>query len=260
MEATTGTERVRSADGTTIAFERSGSGPAVILVDGASCWREMGPMRPIAEQLSGDVTAVAYDRRGRGESTDTKPYAIEREVEDLAALIEAVGGSAALFGVSSGALLAIQAAAAGLPVTRLVLMEPPLGDDPEEQRKFVAELATLTDAGKNREAVQHFQRSIGIPEEMLAQMEGMLPMLEPIAPTLVYDSTISAETDSGVVSRVGQPALVLHSQGSPDNLVRWAQAVTHALPNGELRAYAGGWHGIEDDRMLPDLVEFLTEG
>lgn len=116
---------VRSADGTTIAFERSGAGPALILVEGAGCYREFGPLRSLSEWLAADFTVFTYDRRGRGESTDTLPYAIEREVDDLAALIAEAGGSASLYGVSSGALLALQAAASGLAISRLALFEPP---------------------------------------------------------------------------------------------------------------------------------------
>src|SRR5512143_2532760 len=116
---------VMSRDGTKIAYEVQGSGPPLILVDGAMCYRGMGPMPALAKRLASRFTLVLYDRRGRGESDDTPPWSAEREVDDLAALINAVGGSARLFGLSSGAALALDAVARGLPVPRLAVYEPP---------------------------------------------------------------------------------------------------------------------------------------
>jgi pimeloyl-ACP methyl ester carboxylesterase len=127
---------VRSADGTSIAFSQVGTGPALVLVDAAAGFRGFGPMGPLAVELAPEFTVFTYDRRGRGESTDTPPYAVEREVEDLQALIEAAGGSACVYGFSSGAVLALRAAADGLPIEKLALMEPPLELDekaPPEQ-------------------------------------------------------------------------------------------------------------------------------
>src|SRR5918996_3561530 len=126
-QATTST--VRSEDGTSIAYERIGTGPPLVIVDAALGFRGFGPMGELAGLLAGDFMVVTYDRRGRGESTDTPPYAVEREVEDLAALIAAAGGSAFVYGFSSGAVLGLHAAARGLPITKLALLEPPLGVD-----------------------------------------------------------------------------------------------------------------------------------
>lgn len=248
---------VRSADGTTIVYERSGDGPALILVDAASGYREFGPMRPLAARLAADFTVYTYDRRGRGESSDTPPYAIQREVEDLAALISEAGGRACLYGMSSGALLALQAAAAGLDIPRLALFEPPLSTDPGASRAFTAEMAALVEAGRNREAVEHFQRSIGVPEEMLAGMEPMMPILEATAPTLVYDCRITADTSLGLIGRVGRPTLVIDSQGSSDNLNHWTRLVMEALPRGTHRSLTGEWHGVADEALAPVLAEFL---
>jgi pimeloyl-ACP methyl ester carboxylesterase len=117
---------VQSADGTSLAFSQIGTGPANVLVDAAAGFRGFGSMGPLAEALAPEFTVFTYDRRGRGESTDTPPYAVEREVEDLQALIEAAGGSACVYGFSSGAVLALRAAADGLSIDRLALMEPPL--------------------------------------------------------------------------------------------------------------------------------------
>src|SRR5262249_20103197 len=117
--------QVRSSDGTSIAYERSGSGPALILVDGALCYRDSGPSRPLAAQLVQHFTVYVYDRRGRGESGNTLPYAIEKEVADIQALIDEAGGSALVYGISSGAALALEAAQTGLAIPKLALYEAP---------------------------------------------------------------------------------------------------------------------------------------
>jgi pimeloyl-ACP methyl ester carboxylesterase len=162
-QATAG--KARSADGTTIAFERTGTGPALILVDAALGFRGFGPMGELAGLLAGDFTVVTYDRRGRGESTDTPPYVVDREVDDLAALIEEAGGSAFVYGFSSGAVLGLHAAARGLPIPKLALLEPPIPlDDQPEEGDLRAEVAEMVAAGRRGDAVEHFNRSIGVPE------------------------------------------------------------------------------------------------
>ena len=150
-------ETVRSRDGTTIALDRSGRGPSLIIVNGALSDR--GAVSDLAPRLAGELTVIAYDRRGRGDSTDTPPYAVEREIEDLAALVEAAGGSALVFGHSSGAVLALGAAAAGVPIERLVLYEPPLMVDdtrPPIPDDYVSRLDELVAAGRPGEAVEYF--------------------------------------------------------------------------------------------------------
>ena len=143
---TTAGRRVRSADGTELDCTVVGSGPPLVVVDGAGCWSGFNSQRPLAELLADELTVVTYDRRGRGTSTGGGPYAIAREVEDLAAVIASGGPSAAVYGISSGALLAMQAAAAGVPVSRLVLFEPPLADSPGPS-PLTGELAALVAAG-----------------------------------------------------------------------------------------------------------------
>ncbi|HEY3143266.1 MAG TPA: alpha/beta hydrolase [Acidimicrobiales bacterium] len=256
------TTHVHSADGTTIGFTESGSGPVLILVDGASCYRDFGPLASLAGLLAADFAVYTYDRRGRGESTDTPPYAIEREVEDLAALIEEAGGSAFLYGVSSGALLALHAAVAlGPAIPKLALFEPPIGDDEDQvtQAAFTAELAELIAAGRPGDAVERFQTGIGVPPEMVAGMRQapFWPALEAIAPTLIYDCTISAATTLDDVAAVKAPALVIDSEASSENLTGWAAAVVDALPNGTHRSLVGQWHSVPDEDLAPVLTEFL---
>jgi pimeloyl-ACP methyl ester carboxylesterase len=254
--------RVRSADGTSIAFERLGSGPALILIEAAAHFRGFSSFGGLAPMLAGHFSVYRYDRRGRGDSSDTLPYAVEREVEDLAALIDDAGGSAALYGFSSGALLAMHAAAAGLAVTRLALLEPPLQDDAEADPDagFTAELARLVDAGRRSDAVAYFHAGIGVPEEVVAQTRetSAWTAMESVAHTLVYDCAISAVTTPRLLDAVSTPTLVLDSAGSSDDLTGWAAAVARRLPDATHRSLAGEWHGVADDVLAPALVEFLT--
>ena len=251
--------RVRSADGTTIAFERSGIGPALILVDPAGAYRGFGPMRSLAEHLAPRFTVVTYDRRGRGESGDTLPYAVEREVEDLAALIAEVGGSAFVYGFSSGALLALHAAAGGLQILKVALLEPPIGvDDDEADAEFTNELARLVADGRRRDAVERFLGSI-MPPEVLAEMAPNLPAYEAIAHTFVYDCVLSDATTFDLVRSVPVPTLVIDSEGSTGNLTGWAAAVNEALPNGIHRSLEGEWHGVADEALAAALTEFFLD-
>src|SRR5581483_5048514 len=184
---------VTSADGTQISFSQTGTGPAVILIDGALCYRGAGPCTPLAELLTQRFTTYTFDRRGRGESGDTSPYAVEREVDDLAALIAQTGGTPHLYGVSSGGVLALHAAASGLPVGRIAVFEPPFPVDGMPGAGLHRELGELVEQGRNGEALEHFQLTIGIPREVVVGMRQapFRPALDKIAPTLVYDSAIA---------------------------------------------------------------------
>jgi pimeloyl-ACP methyl ester carboxylesterase len=252
--------RVTSRDGTSIAFERVGAGPALILVDAAGNYRDFRPLRAPVERLAADFTVYVYDRRGRGASADTPPYAVEREVEDLAALIGVAGGSAFVYAMSSGCLLALHAAAGGLAIPRLALFEPPIESREAAggQSAFTSELAELVAAGRRRDAVEFFQRGIGVPDEILAQMTPPVwAALEAIAPTLVYDSVVSDAMSLALVRSVTVPTLVIASQGSSGDLTGMAATVAEALPNGTHRSLPGDWHGVPDETLAPVLTEFL---
>jgi hypothetical protein len=249
--------KVTSNDGTAIAYERTGTGPPLVLVDPALGYRGFDNVRGLGERLTADFTVYSYERRGRGDSGDTPPYAVEREVEDLAAVIAEAGGSASIYGFSSGALLALQAAAAGVPIEKLVLMEPPIGtDDDPADAAFTAEIAELVAAGRRREAVERFLRDM--PPEVLAGLEGVMPVLEAVAPTLVYDCLISNATTTGLLEKVPTPTLVLDSQGSSDDLTGWAASVAAALPDARHRSLPGGWHGVPVEVLAPVVTEFCS--
>jgi pimeloyl-ACP methyl ester carboxylesterase len=263
MSSTVASQSVRSADGTRIGFDRLGDGPPVILIEAAGHYRDFSSFGGLSPRLAREFTVLTYDRRGRGESTDTPPYAPEREVEDLAALIAEAGGPTHLYGYSSGALLAMHAAAHGLPVARLALLEPPLQDDDAEpaDSDLTGELAELVGAGRNGDAVEHFQRSIGVPSEFIADTRStpQWAKMESVAHTLVYDCTISDATTSALLRSVEVPTLVLDSAGSTDNLTGWATTVASRLPRGVHRSLAGEWHAVPDEILAPVLVEFFRE-
>jgi pimeloyl-ACP methyl ester carboxylesterase len=254
--------RVTSSDGTSIAFERAGTGPALVVVDAAGNYRDFRPLRAPVERLAAHFTVYVYDRRGRGASTDTPPYAVQREVDDLAALIAEAGGSACVYAMSSGCLLALHAAAGGLAIPKLALFEPPI--EPREhatgESEFTAELAGLVAAGRRRDAVEFFHRGIGVPEEIIAQMTpAVWAALEAVAHTLVYDCVISDATSLRLVRSVTAPTLVVDSQGSGGELTGMAATVVEALPDGSHRSLAGAWHGVPDEVLAPVLAEFLRD-
>jgi pimeloyl-ACP methyl ester carboxylesterase len=252
--------RVTSADGTTIAFERMGAGPAIITVDPAGSYRDFRPLRAPVELLAADFTVYVYNRRGRGASTDAMPYAIEREIDDLAALIDEAGGSACVYGMSSGCLLALHAAASGLAIPKLALFEPPIvpTEAPSGETDFTRELAELVAAGRRRDAVEFFHRGIGVPEEVMAQMSPPVwSALEAVAPTLVYDCRLSESMSLQLVRSVTVPILVIDSQSSSGELTGMAATVVEALPNSTHRSLAGEWHGVPDETLAPVLTEFF---
>jgi pimeloyl-ACP methyl ester carboxylesterase len=264
MAGTPTTKTVRSADGTRIAFDRTGSGRPLILIEAAAHYRDFSSFGGLVPLLAEDFTVFTYDRRGRGESTDTPPYAPDREVEDIGALIGEAGGSAVLYGYSSGALLGLWAAAGGLSVTRMALLEPPLQDDNPDgaETAFTGDLAALVEAGRPADAVKAFHEGTGVPPEFIGQMEAdpSWAKMVSVAHTLVYDCRISDATTPALLASVTVPTLVLDSAGSSDDLTGWAAGVASQLPNGSHRSLPGEWHGVTDEVLAPVLIEFLRDG
>lgn len=258
-------KNVLSQDGTAIAFDQSGKGPAIILVLGA--FNDQASGAPLAARLSERFTVFNSDRRGRGASGDTAPYAIEREIEDLAALIHEAGGSASVFGYSSGALLALMAAAHGLPITKLALYEPPFlikEGLAERARTVSAQLTKLLSEGLRGEAVELYQTDVvGIPADIVAQFRHapFRPALETIAHTLVYDATIlgNMEVLAEQLGSISVPTLLISGEASPAMLGDAAQAVTDALPHAQHRRLTGQTHDIEPSILTPVLETFLLD-
>ncbi|KAE8764221.1 alpha/beta fold hydrolase [Georgenia thermotolerans] len=261
-------DTVVSRDGTVIAYERSGEGPAVVLVGGALSSREAAA--PLAQRLAGPVAAVSYDRRGRGDSGDTDPYAVAREVEDLAAVVEAVGGSARVLGYSSGAALALEAAAEGVAITHLALYEPPYIVDesrPPVPADYLDRLTELLRAGRRGDAVALFlTEAAAMPVEELDHLRRspLWDAQEALAHTLPYDATIMAESTRGdtfpprLFGNVHVRTLVLDGGASPAWMHRAAQAVADALPLGQRRTLEGQTHRVDPEVLAPVLLDFFT--
>jgi pimeloyl-ACP methyl ester carboxylesterase len=259
---------VTSADGTTIVYETAGAGPALILVDGAMCHRNQGPARDLAGALAADYTVYFYDRRGRGDSGNTLPWSAEKEIEDLAALLTVAGGTAYLFGASSGAVLAADAADRLPGFRRLALYEPPfIVDDTHAPRPatFLAETEALIAAGDTGGAVRKFLRSVDMPGFAVTMLSLLPPFrkLRAAAPTLPYDLRILGDTGRGAPldparwSGVDAPALVLDGGKSPQYMRNAAKAFSEALPKAEYRTLPGQTHMVKASVVAPAVKEFL---
>jgi pimeloyl-ACP methyl ester carboxylesterase len=262
---------VASKDGSRIAYDRSGTGPAVILVGGALGYRKFKKMEELARLLAERCTVINYDRRGRGDSTEVKPFALEREVEDIQALIEAEGGSASLWGWSSGGALALRAAGAGIGVERLSVYEVPFMVTPEAKRPtrdYGERLDELVAAGDRSGAVKHFMRnSIGIPAPFVALMR-LTPMwkeLKATAHTLPYDwAALGKHTMYGAPLKAEEwasvtvPTLVVYGAKSPAVLKEGSRALAEVLPNAELRELAGVRHNVKMKVLASVLADFFT--
>jgi pimeloyl-ACP methyl ester carboxylesterase len=261
-------ETVTSKDDTRIAFDRIGDGPPVLLIGGALSDRTAAT--ELSEALAPDLTVIAYDRRGRGDSGDTRPYAVEREVDDAAALVEAADGSASVFGHSSGAVLALELARAHPDaIAKLALYEPPfIVDDsrPPLPDDYVEHLDRLVAAGRRGDAVAYFLTlGPGVPEEQVEGMRGQpfWARMESVAHTIAYDGRIMGDTTSGSPEPLERwasgttPALVMDGGASPPWQRHGVLALAEVLPNVEHRTLEGQTHGAATDVLAPVLVDFF---
>jgi pimeloyl-ACP methyl ester carboxylesterase len=268
-------DTIRSLDGTAIACDRSGAGEPLVLVGGAFSYRRYPGQVKLAQLLAERFTVYSYDRRGRGDSGDTPPYAAVREIEDLAAVIGAAGGQAHVWGLSSGAVLVLDAAAAGLPIRKLAVQEPPLVVDPADRRPpadMYQRLSELIDSGKRGEAVRYFMvDGMGAPPfvpGVLRLTPGVWKKLTRVAHTLPYDARLLADYQAGRSLPAGQwaaaamPTLVMcgTEKESPAFLRHAAAAVAAALPSASLVERQGLGHTKAlNARVIADtLTEFLT--
>lgn len=266
-------ESVTSRDGIEIAFDRHGEGSPVVLVGGAFQHRAIDPPTAQLVSLLGERFSVYhYDRRGRGDSGDAESYSPEREIEDLQALVEEAGGSASVFGNSSGAVLALDAAASGLAIERLALYEPPfIVDDsrppvPEDYRE---RLIGLISAGRRDEAVGLFlTEPAEVPAEFVAQMREapIWPAFESVAHTLAYDAAFMEGTQGGRPLPTGRwdsvtmPTLVVEGGASPAWVHSGAQAIAEALPDTRRSTLEGQTHEVDPEALAPVLEDFFAVG
>jgi pimeloyl-ACP methyl ester carboxylesterase len=261
-------KKVQSADGTTIAFDQLGKGPAIILVGGALEQRAMdSETAQLAPLLAQHFTVFHYDRRGRGESTDTQPYAVEREIEDIEALITEAGGQAAVFGISSGAALALEAAIKlGDKIKKLAMYEAPYNDDEAARRAWKAyrkQLAEVLAQGRRGDAVALLMLLVGMPADHLdrVRQHPMWPMWEAVAPTLAYDAAVMGEDASVPTEKaasVAVPALVMDGSASYPFMHVTALALVKAMPHAQHRTLEGQTHEVAPQALAPVLEEFFT--
>jgi pimeloyl-ACP methyl ester carboxylesterase len=255
-------ETVTSNDGTAIGFDRMGNGPSVVLVCGGSVDRMSNA--ELAAALADRFTVLNYDRRGRGDSGDTPPYAVQREIEDINAVIAAAGGSAHLYGTSSGAALALEAAASGLQIDKLALWEPPYIPEgvPRPPADTARTYTELVEAGRRGDAVEFFMsKVVGLPDEFVAQARSapFWPAQEALAHTLAYDATIMADYSLPTerAAEVKIPTIVMAGEASFPWMSETARALAEALPDGEVRILEGQTHDVAPDAMASVLAGFL---
>lgn len=262
--------KLQSKDGTTIDFDVRGEGQPLVIVHGATAFRALDPTtEALADALSDTFRVYTYDRRGRGASSDTKPYATGRELDDLAALIADAGEPAVVYGWSSGAVLSLDAAAAGLPISHVVAFEPPFVVDdsrPPLPADYVERLEAAVAAGRPGDAVELFMTAAaGVPAEFVGGMrsEPFWPALESIAPTIAYDGRFMGTTMSGAPlpadrwAAITVPVLVMHGESTWPFLATGARAAAEALPTATLRPVPGENHSAEPAVLAPVIREFV---
>jgi pimeloyl-ACP methyl ester carboxylesterase len=257
-------QHVTSKDGTDIAYDRLGAGPVVILVSGGSTDRQANA--GLAAELARDFTVLNYDRRGRGDSGDTLPYAVEREIDDIAALLDAEGGGAAIYGTSSGAALALEATRVLQPrITKLVMWEPPYFVDPAARPPLdtVETYDRLVGEGRRGDAVEYFMTQVvRLPQEFadFAKTQPWWPGQERIAHTLAYDGRVMGDYLIPVAKagEVTVPSIVIVGGASFGFFGATAEALAAALPNGSSTVIEGQEHNVAPEAIAPVVRSFLT--
>ncbi len=262
---------VTSKDGTTIAYDKVGSGPALIVIAGATQFRAFdSSMAVLAGLLRDKFTVITYDRRGRGESGNTLPFSTQREIEDLAALVAGpAGGRSSLLGFSSGSVVALEAAVAGLPVDNVIMYEPPFvlpeSGFPPPPADYVETLNRMVAAGDVDGPPTYFMQNVGMPPEAIegAKRSSMWPIMQSIGPTIAYDGQFmfDAYYTAGKFpdrwQKATMPVLVLNGDKSFPFMPVAADAVAKALPNASRQTLAGQDHGPKPDVLAPVLADFL---
>lgn len=259
--------KVISKDGTSIGYSKTGKGLPLIMVDGAMCSRAFGPTIKMAPMLEEHFTVITYDRRGRNESGDTKPYSTEREVEDLEALVNEAGGPVYMVGFSSGAALTLRAAAKKLNIKKQLLYEAPYvmnmgghnppADAEEQFKKLIA-------ADKRGGAVKYFMKDlIGMPAFVPAIMS-ITPVwskLKGVAHTLPYDAAVMGDytIPNNLAAGVTIPTLVVGGEKSPIQLRNAVQALNKVIPGSQLKMLKGEDHNVSAKAIVPVMVDYFKD-
>lgn len=253
---------VISKDGTALAYDIYGSGPALIYITGAGCFRSMKPTLQSAKVFAKEFTVYNYDRRGRGDSGNTLPYALEREVEDIEALINAAGGTACLYGHSSGAVLALESAMRlGDKVAKIVMYDPPYVHDETAKAEYghlSQRVCKLLEDGKNTEAMSGFLKGIGIPRVFIFLIRLSRDWKTMVAPTLAYDIALTSDMPPlERASRITVPTQIVIGEKSPASIVAVAEPLAKAIPSAKLVRLEGQDHMVDAKALLPILSSFL---
>ncbi len=263
--------KVLSKDGTEIVYEKKGAGPAVVLVDGAMCYRSFGPMAELSDLLAPHFTVYLYDRRGRGESGNSKPYAVEREIEDIDALIKEAGGSAYVFGASSGGALALEAAIKlGGKIKKLAIYEVPYNSQPSARQRFMEYRKNLDQslaANAPGDAIALFMLYVGGTTDQVNEMRNtpVWMMVEAIAPTLGYDAAILGKDASVPAERaaaVNVPTLLMDGGASYEFMPfmrETAEALAGVIPHAQRKTLEGQTHDVDLKVLAPALIEFFKQ-
>ncbi len=262
-----------SKDGTTIAYEQLGSGPAVVLVDGAFCRRAFGPMPDLAKALSSRFTVLHYYRRGRGESGDTKPYTLDKELDDLEAVVAAAGSDVCVYGISSGAALAMRAVGRGLRIRRLAIYEPPFaldGTHTPTPADFREQIAAMLAAGDRDAPVKLFMRVVGVPAFgifFMRWMPNVWPKLRAVAHTLPYDFAQLGDTQRGgplpadlasALAAISCPTVAMAGSKSPPWMHHASKTIGETVRGASFRIVPGQDHNVSAKAMAPVLTELFA--
>lgn len=261
-------DKIISKDGTLIAFDKTGKGPALVLVDGAFCFREYGVTPKLVPLISDFFTVYSYDRRGRGESSDREPYSIDNEIEDLKGIIEKTGEVPCICGFSSGAGLILHAIVKGIKVKSIALFEPPyvanLSNDKVPPKDAVIELTNFVKKGKRSDAVKYFMTKVmGMPgiTVFLFKLFGksLWDKNESVANTLSYDVAIMGNYSipKEITASINVPTVVIGGEKSPQNLRKAVEAVAQAIPQSQIRLIKGS-HNVSMKVLAPCLIDFFT--
>jgi pimeloyl-ACP methyl ester carboxylesterase len=259
-------EKVTSKDGTEIAFDKLGQGPPLILIGGAMNFRRFSPIVKLADLLSTSFTVINYDRRGRGDSGDTLPYSPDREVEDLEALIRYAGGGAYVFGISSGAALAILASAKGLNIQKLVLYEPPFVavdlSEPQTPVDFVPNLQKLIQQNRRSDAVKAFMKVVGVPA-FIRVIAPLMPFWKnglAMAHTLPYDFLILKDNSvpTASLAKIQVPTLVMSGGATAPRLSKASEATARSIANSTYRVLPKQRHDVSPAVLAPAMTQFLN--
>lgn len=250
---------VNSSDGTPITWSRTGSGPDLVMVHCVGVSRATTPQPTLPDALAEHFTVWSYDRRGKGESGNTEDYRVEREIEDLTAVIGLASGPVTVYGFSSGATLSLIAAESGAPIERLTLLEPPLFGEPDPERRFRAEGARRLAKGPGMLLHWFNTEVVGVPQEVLAELPP--PSAETLrdAPSLLHELTFLPGTPAHRFASVRQPTLLIASDSTAPEIHEWGRELETAMPNARFAVLPGQWHGVDDATLTRAIRAFVNE-